>query len=52
MEKLTKEEIVGELLINGEITAEEAITLLSVSTPDCDDEFEIINPYNYTTTRT
>tara|TARA_R110000796_G_scaffold205660_1_gene321633 strand:- start:268 stop:420 length:153 start_codon:yes stop_codon:yes gene_type:complete len=50
MEKLTKEEIVGELLINGEITGEEAITLLSESTTR--EELEIINPYNYTTTRT
>lgn len=49
MEKLTKEEIVGELLINGEITAEEAITLLSETTVE---ELEVINPYNYTTTTT
>tara|TARA_B100000780_G_C20943347_1_gene376238 strand:+ start:440 stop:634 length:195 start_codon:yes stop_codon:yes gene_type:complete len=28
MEKLSKEEIVGELLVNNEITGEEAITLL------------------------
>tara|TARA_R110002072_G_scaffold8139_6_gene42708 strand:- start:53 stop:187 length:135 start_codon:yes stop_codon:yes gene_type:complete len=29
MEKLTKEEIIGDLLMNGHIDAEEAITLLS-----------------------
>jgi len=47
MEKLTKEEIVGELLIAGEITAEEAITLLSK-----EPSLTVINPYNYTTTTT
>ena len=29
MSKLTKEEIVGELLVEGQITAEEAVTLLT-----------------------
>ena len=29
MEKLTKEQIVGELLAEGQITAEEAVTLLT-----------------------
>lgn len=52
MEKLTKEEIVGELLINGEINAEKAITLLSESKPHWDDDVEIINPHIYTTTTT
>ena len=47
MEKLTKEEIVGELLIAGEITAEEAITLLREAPSST-----VINPYNYTTTTT
>lgn len=49
MEKLTKEEIVGELLISGEISAEEAITLLSEVTSE---ELQTINPHIYTTTTT
>jgi hypothetical protein len=48
MEKLTKEEIVGELLISGEISAEEAITLLELES----EELQTINPHNYTTTIT
>tara|TARA_R110002153_G_scaffold15516_1_gene55300 strand:- start:707 stop:853 length:147 start_codon:yes stop_codon:yes gene_type:complete len=48
MEKLTKEEIVGELLISGEISAEEAITLLELAS----EELQTINPHNYTTTIT
>ena len=47
MEKLTKEELVGDLLINGHIDAEEAITLLREAP-----SVTVINPYNYTTTRT
>lgn len=45
MEKLTKEEIIGDLLMNGHIDGEEAITLLSKAPSVIE-----INPYNYTTT--
>jgi hypothetical protein len=47
MEKLTKEELVGDLLMNGHIDAEEAITLLRKAP-----SVNVINPYNYITTRT
>ena len=45
MEKLTKEEIIEDLLMNGHIDGEEAITLLSEAP-----SVIAINPYNYTTT--
>ena len=53
MSSLTKEELVGELLVSGQIDAEEAITLLTKPTELKDKMVGyIINPFNYTTTTT
>ena len=52
MEKLTKEEIVGELLVEGQITAEEAVTLLTEKTSTVINNFTTPGRFDYTTTTT
>lgn len=53
MSRLTKEELVGELLVSGQIDAEEAIILLTESSKLEDAILGYtINPFNYTTTTT
>jgi len=51
MEKLTKEEIVGELLAEGQITAEEAVTLLTEKASTIINSFSI-PAFGYTITTT
>jgi hypothetical protein len=51
MEKLTKEQIVGELLAEEQITAEEAVTLLTEKTSTIINTFSI-PAFDYTTTTT
>ena len=51
MEKLTKEELVGDLLINGHIDGEEAVTLLTEKASTIINTFSI-PAFDYTTTTT
>jgi len=51
MKKLTKEQIVGELLAEEQITAEEAVTLLTEKATTIINTFSI-PAFNYTTTTT
>ena len=51
MEKLTKEQIVGELLAEEQITAEEAVTLLTEKATTIINTFSV-PAFDYTTTTT
>jgi len=51
MKKLTKEQIVGELLAEEQITAEEAVTLLTEKATTIINTFSIPG-FDYTTTTT
>tara|TARA_R110000868_G_scaffold350289_1_gene611525 strand:+ start:721 stop:879 length:159 start_codon:yes stop_codon:yes gene_type:complete len=52
MSKLTKEQIVGELLAEEQITAEEAVTLLTEKASTIINTFTIPERFDYTTTTT
>tara|TARA_R110000737_G_C14375023_1_gene449496 strand:+ start:200 stop:358 length:159 start_codon:yes stop_codon:yes gene_type:complete len=52
MSKLTKEQIVGELIAEDQITIEEAVTLLTEKTSTVINNFTTPGRFDYTTTTT